>query len=148
MTGTKTEGSKSKDPKDFNECVSQTQLQAALDKVQEGLGETITKAVNDAFVSLNFGNQIEDLHKRLSTLTDKVTELETCVTRQEEEVDDNTVEGDANNNARREARLRQRLRHNTIGMGGNQYHRPGNNERAPDDPYAKIKLTIPSLLAK
>ena len=29
-------------------------------------------------------------------------------------------------------------------MGGNQYRRPGNNERAPDDPYAKIKLTIPS----
>ena len=55
---------------------------------------------------------------------------------------------DANGNidqaATRQARLRQRLRRNIQGMGStvNQHRHQGNNNHAPDDPYAKIKLTV------
>ena len=31
-------------------------------------------------------------------------------------------------------------------MGGVHHHHQGNNHRVPDDPYAKIKFTIPSFL--
>ena len=97
---------------------------------------------------------METLDKQISTLTDKVTELETFV------VGNNDVSGsntdgqdtvyDANGNIGRadvrQERLRQRLHRNTTGMGGVHHHRQGNNHRVPDDPYAKIKFTIPSFL--
>jgi hypothetical protein len=38
--------------------------------------EAITKAVTDALNGLNIGSSMERLHKWISTLTDKVTELE------------------------------------------------------------------------
>jgi hypothetical protein len=47
------------------------------------------------------------------------------------------VHGNIDEAATRDARLRRRLRTNTIGMGGNR-------NRALDDPYAKIKFSIPS----
>ena len=47
--------------------------------------------------------------------------------------------------ATRDLRLRRRLRQNTEGMGfGAPRRHQGNNNRVPDDPYAKIKFTIPS----
>ena len=47
--------------------------------------------------------------------------------------------------ATRDLRLRRRLCQNTEDMGFGAPHRQeGNNNRAPDDPYAKIKFTIPS----
>ena len=51
--------------------------------------------------------------------------------------------GNIDRAAFRQARLRRRLRRNTTGMGGVHHHQ-GNNHRVPDDPYAKIKFTIPS----
>jgi hypothetical protein len=47
------------------------------------------------------------------------------------------VHGNIDEAATRDTRLRRCLRTNTIGMGGNCNH-------APDDPYAKIKFSIPS----
>ena len=64
-------------PSDFNDCVSHCQLQAEMKKAMEGLGETITQAISAEIIKLNIGNQMETLGKRLSTLTDKVTTLET-----------------------------------------------------------------------
>ena len=64
-------------PSDFNDCVSQRQFQAEIKKAMEGLGETIQKAISAEIIKLNLGNQIERLDKRLSTLTDQVTTLET-----------------------------------------------------------------------
>ena len=139
-------------PKGFNECVSQEQLQSVVEDAQKRMNEAVRKAVTDALIELNIGNSMERLDKRISTLTDKVTELETFV------VENNNVSGsntddqdtvyDANGNigraAFRQERLRQRLRRNTIGMGGVHHHRQGNNHRVSDDPYAKIKFTIPS----
>jgi hypothetical protein len=49
------------------------------------------------------------------------------------------VHGNTDEAATRDARLRHHLRTNTIGMGGNR-------NRAPDDPYDKIKFSIPSFL--
>ena len=62
-------------PKDFNECVSQEQLQATIDNDQKRMNEAIT----DTLIELNIGNNMERLNKWISTLTDKVTELETLV---------------------------------------------------------------------
>ena len=73
-------------PKDFKECVSQEQLQATVEKVQEGMNEAIKKAVTDALIELNLGNSIERLDKRISTLTDRVTELETRLTTNNDDV--------------------------------------------------------------
>ena len=66
-------------PKGFNECVSQEQLQAVVEDAQKRMNEAIRKAVTDALIQLNIGNNMERLDKRISTLTDKVTELETLV---------------------------------------------------------------------
>ena len=66
-------------PKDFNEIVSQVKLQAAVENAQKRLNEAIRKSITDALIELNIGNSMERLDKRISTLTDKVTELETLV---------------------------------------------------------------------
>jgi hypothetical protein len=53
---------------DFNESVSQGQLQGAITKVMEGVNEHIMKSVTDAIVKLNLGNighTLERLDKRL-----------------------------------------------------------------------------------
>ena len=52
--------------------------------------------------------------------------------------DDN---GNYDEAATRNTRLQRRLHHNRVGMGG--AHKGNNNH---DDPYAKIKFTIPSFL--
>ena len=78
MAGTGENGDST--PKDFKECVSQEQLQATVEKVQDGMNEAIKKAVTDALIELNLRNHNERLDKLISTLTDKVTELETRLT--------------------------------------------------------------------
>ena len=66
-------------PRDFNECVSRDQLQPALDCAQQGMNEAIKKVVTEALIGLNIGNNMERLDKRISTLTEKVAELETRI---------------------------------------------------------------------
>ena len=66
-------------PKGFNECVSQEQLQAVVEDAQKRMNEAVRKAVTDALIELNIGNIMERLDKQISMLTDKVTELETFV---------------------------------------------------------------------
>ena len=46
-------------PNDFNECVSQEQLQAAVENAQKRMNEAIRKAVTDALIELNIGNNME-----------------------------------------------------------------------------------------
>ena len=87
---------------------------------------------------------MERLDKRIFTLTDKVTELETLVAVNNDVSGSNTngllpedMVHDAARNidraAFRQARLRRRLRRNTTGMGGVHHHQ-GNNHCVPDDP--------------
>ena len=66
-------------PKDFNECVSQVQLQAAVENTEKRMIEAIRKAVTDALIELNIDNSMERLDKQSSMLTNKVAELETLV---------------------------------------------------------------------
>ena len=99
---------------------------------------------------------MERLDKQIFTLTDKVTELETFVVGNKD-VSGSNIDGllpedmvhDASGNidrvAFRQARLRWCLHRNTTGMGGVHHHQ-GNNHCVPDDPYAKIKFTIPCFL--
>ena len=93
-------------PKDFDECVSQVQLQAVLDKAREEMTEAVDKAVTKAINALNLGHQLEELHRQISkqtdtvntladvitTLTGKVTEVENRVNTQEDE-NDSTARG-------------------------------------------------------
>ena len=80
-------------PKDFNKCVSQEQLQAAVKNAHKWMNEAIRKAVTDALIELNIGNSMERLDKRISTLTDKVTELETLVAVNNNDISGSNTDG-------------------------------------------------------
>jgi len=64
----------------------------------------------------------------------------------DDDLDVYDANGNLDNTATMQNRLSRRLQIDTQRMGGarhNQRHR-GNRNRAPDDPYAKVKFTIPS----
>jgi hypothetical protein len=84
--------------------------------------ETIIKAVTDAFIELKLGDIIERLDRRVSTLADRVATLETRQPTYEDTGHPEDEVYDAHGN----------IDHVATG----QVH--------PDDPYAKIKFTIPS----
>jgi hypothetical protein len=139
MSGDKEE---EKSPKDFNECVSQTQLQATLEKMNQIIIEQVAKTVTETINGLNLGatqqqvtHDLESLNRRLSTISGKLDDLETTIATTD-------ADADGDDQDTRDAALRRRLRRNT-----NNRHQ-GNNNRPPDDPYAKIKLTIPSFSGK
>jgi hypothetical protein len=98
---------------------------------------TITQAITAAIKDLRLHESIERLDKRISTLTDRVVALETRPPPNEDEDVVFDVHGNTDEVATRDARLRCRLRTNTVGLGGNHNH-------APDDTYAKIKFSIAS----
>jgi hypothetical protein len=89
------------------------------------------------------------LDRRLSQIVDRLAVLET----QQQalppppprpRLTDDAVfdeEGNYDEAATRDLRLRHRLHQNIEGM---PHRQQGNNNRAPDDPYAKIKFSIPS----
>ena len=126
-------------PKGFNECVSQEQLQAVVEDAQERMNEAVKKAVTDTLIELNIGNSMERLDKRISTLTDKVIELETLVAVNNNDVSGSNTDGllpedtmhdvvgNIDRAAFRQARLRRRLRRNTTGMGGVHHHQSNNH---------------------
>ena len=104
----------------------------------------LNEAVTDTLIELNIGNIMEILDKRISTLTDKVTQLESLVAVNNNDVSGSNTDGllpedtvhDAVGNLDRvafwQARLRWRLRRNMTGMGGVHHHQ-GNNHRVPRD---------------
>jgi hypothetical protein len=142
-----------KTPKDFKECVSQEQLQSIIENAQKDMSEAIAKVVTDVLIDLKLGNTLERLDKRVSTLTDRIAALENR-TAPDEDVNDEDEVYDADGNVDRVATMRNRLCHrlhtNTTGMGGAQHfnRHQGNRNRAPNDPYAKVKFTIPSFLGQ
>ena len=48
-------------PKGFNKCVSQEQLRVVVEDAQKRMNEAIRKAVTDALIELNIGNNMERL---------------------------------------------------------------------------------------
>jgi hypothetical protein len=138
-------------PTDFDECVSHQDLEANNKLLKEQMEETVHKSVHDAFIDMNLGKTYERLDRRLSVIVDRLAVLET----QQQapppppprpRLPDDAVfdeEGNYDEAATRDLRLRRRLHQNTEGM---PHRQQGNNNRAPDDPYAKIKFSIPSFL--
>lgn len=135
-------------PKDFNECVSRAQLQAAMEDAQRWMNDAISKVVTDALIDLKLGSSMERLDRRISTLTYNVTELENRLPNEEDmggnNTDENVVfdeDGNIDDAATRIAMLRRRLHENRRGMGGHRHQ--GHAQHASDDPYAKVKFMIP-----
>ena len=67
------EQTRDNNPKGFNECVSQEQLQDVVEDDQKRMNEAVRKAVTNALIELNIGNSMQRLDRRIFTLTDKVT---------------------------------------------------------------------------
>ena len=114
--------------------------------------ETVHKSVHDTFIDMNLGKTYGRLDRRLSQIVDRLAVLET----QQQappppppprpRLPDDAVfdeEGNYDEAATRDLCLHRRLHQNTEGML-HQHRQQGNNNRAPDDPYAKIKFSIPS----
>jgi hypothetical protein len=66
-----------------------------------------------------------------------------CGGASDEEDDDDEQHAKRERAAQRDASLRDRLRHNQHSMGGN-HNQQGNNQNRNNDPFAKVKFTIPS----
>jgi hypothetical protein len=133
---------------DFDECVSRQDLEANNKLLKEQIEETVHKSVHDAFINMDLGRTYERLDRRLSQIVDRLAVLET----QQQappppprpRLPDDAVideEGNYDEAATRDLRLRRRLHQNAEDM---PHRQQGNNNRAPDDPYAKIKFSIPS----
>jgi hypothetical protein len=136
-------------PTDFNECVSRQDLEANNKLLKEPMEETVQKSVHDAFIDMDLGKTYERLDRRLSEIVDRLAVLETQQQapppppprprlRDDPMFD---AEGNYDEAATKDLCLRRRLHQNTEGM---PHRQQGNNNRAPDDPYANIKFTIPS----
>jgi hypothetical protein len=135
-------------PIDFDECVSRQDLEANNKLLKDQMEETVHKSVHDAFIDMNLGKTYERLDRRLSQIVDRLAVLETQQQAQppppRPRLPDDAVfdeEGNYDEAATRDLRLRRHLHQNTEGM---PHRQQGNNNRAPDDPYAKIKFSIPS----
>jgi hypothetical protein len=133
-------------PADFSECVSQAELEVAREKMLE----TINKAVIDALIAMKLDTMLERVDRRVSDLTERVAVVEVRTQQPPQpprpppppRFPDNAVfdnNGNYDEAATRTKRLQCHLRQNRVGMGGTPQ---GNNNR--DDPYAKVKFTIPS----
>jgi hypothetical protein len=142
-------------PKDFNECVSQEYLQAVVHKVNKDIEEIVIKVVTQVMLELKLANQLERLDRRISDLTVTVATLEARPApapdkdangSNDDDLDVYDVDGNLDNMATMQNKLKCRLQINTQGMGGarHNHHHLGNHNRASDDPYAKVKFTIPS----
>ena len=96
--------------KDFNECVSQGQLQAFMDATQNRITEAVAKAVTDSINGLRLANIVGELNGRITMITDRVAALEA---RPPPPPADEDVVYDAHGNidqaATREARIRRRV---------------------------------------
>ena len=57
------------------------------------MNEAVRKAITDALIELYIGNNMERLDKWISTLTDKVTELETLVAVNNNDVSGSNTDG-------------------------------------------------------
>jgi hypothetical protein len=137
-------------PTDFDECVSHQDLEANNKLLKGQMAEMVHKSVHDAFIDMNLGKTYERLDQRLSQIVDRLAVLET----QQQapppppprpRLPDDAVfdeEGNYDEAATRDLHLRRRLHQNTEGM---PHRQQGNNNRAPDDPYAKIKCDTPGV---
>jgi hypothetical protein len=111
-------------PTDFDECVSRQDLEANYKLLKEQMEETIHKSVHDAFINMDLGRSYERLDRRLSQIVDRLAVLETQQQAPpppppRQRLPDDAVideEGNYDEAATRDLRLRRRLHQNTEGM--------------------------------
>jgi len=109
-----------------------------MDATQNRITEAVAKAITNYINGLRLADIVGELNGWITTISDRVAALEARPPQPPPPppLADEDVVYDAHGNidqaATREARIRRRVRANA---GGN---------RAPDDPYAKVKFTIPS----
>jgi hypothetical protein len=125
-----------------------------------GMMEEIKAMFKDHSNVMN--HTLESINRQVSTLTERMDDFEkhlpaTCDGDASVNNDDNNNHGGASDEeddddeqhaekehaAQRDARLRDRLRRNHHGMGGNRKQQ-GNNQNHNNDPFAKVKFIIPS----
>jgi hypothetical protein len=151
-------------PTQFYDCVSREDFDVICKSMEENMEETIHKFVHDAIIAMDLGKVLDRVERRIIELVDRVATLETCPLHHQQppppppqpqqhppqhqqppsQAQDDAIfdaRGNFDEAATRDARLRHRLCWNRAGMGDNLR---GNNNRIPDDPFAKIKFTIPS----
>src|SRR5688572_22671651 len=119
-------------PTDFDECVSRQDLEANNKLLKEQMEETVHKSVHDAFIDMNLSKTYERLDRQLSQIIDRLAVLET----QQQApppppprprlIDDAMFdeEGNYDEAATRDLRLRHRLHQNIEGM---PHRKQGNN---------------------
>jgi hypothetical protein len=123
--------------------VLSSELQAMTNELKEYFSQEMNKLARDV---QDTNHTIEGVNKRLSTLTGRVEQLEVNKPKEEDEDEDEDdiiygSDGEPDMVKTNTERLRRRrLKKNTKGMGGNKNRRSHGN----DDPYAKVKFTIPS----
>ena len=120
MSGT---GEKEDDTSNLNEFVSRSELLVFLEQAQKNTNRAIATQIAAAFANLNITNMFESLDRRVSALDDRIHALETRPPPQQEPPNQDDD-------------LRRRPHHNHHGMEGNNHAR--------DDPFAKVKFSIPS----
>jgi hypothetical protein len=108
-------------PTDFDECVSRPDLEANNKLLKEQMEETVHKSVHDAFINMDLGRTYERLDRQMSEIVDRLAVLETQQQAPppppprprlpDDAVFD--VEGNYNEAATRDLRLRHRLHQNT-----------------------------------
>ena len=116
---------------DFEDCVSKGELAAVLSRHNE-----LAEKLNLSLATMT--NSIRALTSRMDALERRGPPP---VHDDEQEYDDDLVDdasGQFDPQARQEHRQRRRLRRNRAGMGAFDQ-----NYRAHDDPYAKVKFSIP-----
>jgi hypothetical protein len=130
--------------------------------MEENMEETVHKSIHDTIIAMDLGKVLDRVERRITELVDQVATLETRPLHQQPppppqpqqhpprhqqpppQAQDDAIfdaRGNFDEAATRDARLRHRLRQNRVGMGDNQR---GNNNRIPNDHFAKIKFSIPS----
>jgi hypothetical protein len=147
-------------PTQFSDCVSREYFDVICKRMEENMEETVHKSIHDVIIAMDLGKVLDRVERRITELVDRVATLETRPLHQQPppqpqqhpprhqqpppHAQDDAIfdaRGNFDEAATRDACLRRRLHWNRVGMGDNQR---GNNNRIPDDPFAKIKFSIPS----
>jgi hypothetical protein len=149
-------------PTQFSDCVSHEDFDVICKRMEENMEETVHKSIHDAIIAMDLGKVLDRVERRITELVDRVAMLETRPLHQQPlpppqlqqhppqhqqhppQAQDDAIfdaRGNFDEAATRDTRLQCRLRRNRVGMGDNQR---GNNNRILDDPFAKIKFSIPS----
>jgi hypothetical protein len=141
--------------KSIDDCVLQSEVASMMEEIK-AMFRDHSNVMNHTIESINrrvstFTERMDDFEKRLPTACDGDASINNDNNNNHggtsgEEDDDDEQHAKREHAAQRDAHLRDRLRHNQHGMGGN-HNQQGNNQNRNNDPFAKVKFTMPSFSA-